>query len=1085
MWRGELVPKISGLSVGSGDMPASRFDTSTTASFVTAPSVQSSSSPRRPQVVLSPRPSLPPLATRTQSSLDIPTRPSGSPLSELINGLKRHGTLHGTGESSNSDAETMAHYDNRPTIAAGPLPPVRFPTSSTTHHGTSSRRSYEHDLELPPSPSPSSGQKRRNTFGGGEAGAEQAWRGEDMSLSTSPRYGRAATASDSAARSPASGAAVALGSAMVGDLTVSEIEGHLEAVEAALHANSLNGGFDPDSLRRHMTSPERRRAVRLSMVANDGSYAEVPPPTSNAGEGNRVTLPPSSQAAIAAAVKQVRRALSSTQLQRNAQQPEFLEDNEPLPFEDQHESFARSPEHVARRDVTPMRAARIRQESMRDVELAYERMRELVQSAAAIAISPQRSPPSSRRRNALAAARHRAAASPDGRRERARSVASLPPSNSFGPEGLLLRSAVRGSKGHNRAQSALTVPPSSSLSGLMGMPSEREEESFRGRGAHASPRRAASSSPVKRNRLDEEQQAKSKVEAPQHSAQKRISVDASRSAGSGSAGDHTSPSTVAKTQGTPRSPHSDANEVVDESWDADRSPSLQTRSHHEKQPQQQHRRNAAGLSPVLGPSMERSPPSEVRPLALASAESARTIEDQRRRARAHLSATSTRAFQQRTPTPTLAAYRAHGDTSSTRDWASTRPSSSGDTRYASAQTSSKYLRRRSGPPEEQRSLEIEGRASSTASPTPQSVVALQRRHHLEKDSLLDSLARTQREIGDLRTANQELESDLRQEVTRTLQLERELVRRDEREADVGQRLARLEAQLAAERSERMLLAEQLAGLLGHADGHGGSLDESSIGVARGVDSARSSRNLHPVLGALISHSGSGSGSGSHGHLLSHNPPESPSLHSYPSVLGLQLGAGEADWENLMDEEPPPLTRQSSPMTLRTRADQSDTSLDSGLGDEADDDEDAQPAHVSRETAGGISRRSPHRSGTPSLLPIPTSSASNSISTAGGGMSSIVRRFPASLAINLANASGDRKISNATTGTTGGDSSFTAQTDSPVGSFIEAFGHHHGYYDPRRPQGYDPLAMDTKTEAALLESLDDAEPTPVASRFEHL
>lgn len=65
-----------------------------------------------------------------------------------------------------------------------------------------------------------------------------------------------------------------------------------------------------------------------------------------------------------------------------------------------------------------------------------------------------------------------------------------------------------------------------------------------------------------------------------------------------------------------------------------------------------------------------------------------------------------------------------------------------------------------------------------------------------------------------------------------------------------------------------------------------------------------------------------------------------------------------------------------------------------------------------------------------------------------------------------------------TATTGGDTSYSARTVSPVGSFIATLPGHTdklsaispmhsagGYYDPRRPHGYDPV------DSSVLDVLD--------------
>ncbi len=70
-----------------------------------------------------------------------------------------------------------------------------------------------------------------------------------------------------------------------------------------------------------------------------------------------------------------------------------------------------------------------------------------------------------------------------------------------------------------------------------------------------------------------------------------------------------------------------------------------------------------------------------------------------------------------------------------------------------------------------------------------------RRHELEKESLLDTLERMRAENAELHARHGHLTSDLHAEVTRVLELERELERRDSREVTLIGQIQVLESEL--------------------------------------------------------------------------------------------------------------------------------------------------------------------------------------------------------------------------------------------------------------------------------------------------
>ncbi len=162
------------------------------------------------------------------------------------------------------------------------------------------------------------------------------------------------------------------------ELTVTEIERNLAAIEAALHDNSIAGSFDP-SIIRGLGSPEQPLTASLNLNATAES------PTKASGQtGERISLQPGSHEAIALAVKEVRHALSQSQLSRDAEE----QVEEMQPEDDVGDETAGTMHRLISHDSTPARNARLRQRSMREVEETYGRMVNIVTASAGIVPSP-------------------------------------------------------------------------------------------------------------------------------------------------------------------------------------------------------------------------------------------------------------------------------------------------------------------------------------------------------------------------------------------------------------------------------------------------------------------------------------------------------------------------------------------------------------------------------------------------------------------------------------------------------------------------------------------------------------------------
>ncbi len=203
------------------------------------------------------------------------------------------------------------------------------------------------------------------------------------------------------------------------EVKVSEIESHLAAVEAALQDNRAEEASilllcDRECRMRltlcmpiHLRPacfPERaacnRRRITVEASTEDlalpGSWTQDTSSFIMSDDGRRITLAPESHEALADAVRSVRRAISSSQLTENDGSGTAIANHsvETLGMESFVSEVA---EPVSERapvgdvsvlsEATPARAARRRQEGMRDIEEAYSRMLALVQSSA-IGVTP-------------------------------------------------------------------------------------------------------------------------------------------------------------------------------------------------------------------------------------------------------------------------------------------------------------------------------------------------------------------------------------------------------------------------------------------------------------------------------------------------------------------------------------------------------------------------------------------------------------------------------------------------------------------------------------------------------------------------
>lgn len=881
------------------------------------------------------------LSVSTKSTFDsiksIP-RAAPSPLSELIENLEQRISSSSTPVSTPKNRELSLDKDakmqdgNRSQPIRKQQATVQFPSST---HDTSFSTSIDDDQDESnfshiSQETPSALTPKRNTFGGDvydRSGADKS-----PYLDVHSEFGHVRR-----------------------DVSMQDIETSLAAVEAALHDHIVEGSMDANVLRQHILSPYNAGNI------STGSFSVFN--ASNAGVDEmeqagldedarlaRITLPPEQHTAIVNAVRQVRKAISSSQLPQIpneedsdvSRSPQFeivpaivspnrtngkltnerKASNDLLTSPSNAQQFSlqnqRSP---ALRESTPMRAARVRQESMQDVEQAYARMIELVRSAAGIDLIPSPMPLNrtfSGRRSTLSQPTPASQSANEPYEPRSSALSYVEAAQESPSQKLSKQSYVR-----ERTQSAAptpfsyqqiqrqnlaeltdqndqpVVPPlppisatssrsarqqllrdSDALSRYMGplpdLSEETSDSALRGRSSNVSlgsfgSRRAASSSPprlyTKLSSVPAEEHTRSLLNGPKDKDVSQLprkfdipvepvqytGIGSSSATGSGGGtGSGTSPSITVKTQGTPRLPdienhtngegrpthvRSTSQQVQDWQMRSRFSSPSSTRFPTEQQSKRTSAASNDSSSVAAG----------IRSMALTG----KQIEEQLqyRRTRNHIASqgsgsggggvgngsiathahTHSNSFTGGNQSPALVSvnggasvhnpesisgsYRRSG---SIRDWgrledlhySSIRPASGAS--GSLAQFTKSYHSARGGfenseASETARLALLNGRIASPSS----SVSALQRRHALERDSLLDMLDRTRTEALDVRSRNEQLQSDLHQEVTRVLELQREVERQREREEELNKRVQALEDELKAEHADRVRIGELL------------------------------------------------------------------------------------------------------------------------------------------------------------------------------------------------------------------------------------------------------------------------------------
>ncbi|KAE8225672.1 hypothetical protein CF319_g1615 [Tilletia indica] len=400
-----------------------------------------------------------------------------------------------------------------------------------------------------------------------------------------------------------------------------------------------------------------------------------------------------------------------------------------------------------------------------------------------------------------------------------------------------------------------------------------------------------------------------------------------------------------------------------------------------------------------------------------------------------------------------------------------------------------------------------GEGAALSEPDNPAMETMRRRHELERNSLLDALEQTRTENAHLQTANRQLQSDLHAEVTRVLQLERELERQMAHGETLGARLGELDlrvGELQAELAQGSALERYELSISRLPPGH------SPIGLS----------DLSDEGSYLDSRAPSGSGPNHGGPVMSSptvvqsvlppqtisipsvatarevkgtrpRPTSSPSLHNYPSVLGLEVDERELRW-TLADEKQPRGTSPSpdkhlhtdqtmgvatpedlvsapfpsiptsqflerntrargplrdSPLGVSSTISTSPNSFN--VSGPSSTDRTSAPSdsvgggngsvhglglhhhhHHGQASAGGgsgqVKPSSMYTSSPKRVLPVITTTSSSSP----GGATTSPRRRRATF------EGGDRIVSAATTGAS---SSFTAQTESPAASYVSGFG----------------------------------------------
>lgn len=696
------------------------------------------------------------------------------------------------------------------------------------------------------------------------------------------------------------------------DVSVSEIEISLAAVEAALKNHRIQGSLDPNPLRPYFFLPRQHAdASFTSLQAHNGSFAALEEAglqgvaaaatssnsLSDASQQQlaRVRIEPEQERAITDAIRQVRRAISSSNLPQIPNEegstlsgsPRFAttDDTDFEPMEvianetqrTEQSGNGETPQPTLRttslsRESTPMRAARNREESMQDVEQAYQRMLDLVSSAAGIEIgtpSPmpaaktwcrrttqsQPTPASARTSKTAALASDGSPQSRAFTRDRTKSAAPTP----FSQE----RASTQARQpplpsSLSRAARQQLLRESDSLSRVVGaLPGLSEENieaerGLRGRSSNLSQgsRRAMSASPP-RSRfssavdvMTDDVAASRVATAKEAGVPARAATVSSRNGSGGSAQGgnlpSTSPSATGKTQGTPR-----LSEVDHHSELPELSTAAQGYPHFRSQSQQVadwRRTRLSSASPISvrhgapvsnrmsGASFDSSSVARPGPIAGSADSQRRLLEDQSafrasagRGPHAKQFSAATSTADQHSPIASASAHTAPFRESSAMSFAQPSPIHnwrSGGTGSAFSHTADVpfYAQEARGgtqaydssgmAPTNRSIFAAGGRLSDVVSPA-QSLLAAQRRHTLERNSLLDMLERSRAENAELRASKGQLQADLHQEVTRVLELDRELSRQREQEMILASRIESLEEELKEEHADRVRIGELL------------------------------------------------------------------------------------------------------------------------------------------------------------------------------------------------------------------------------------------------------------------------------------
>lgn len=398
------------------------------------------------------------------------------------------------------------------------------------------------------------------------------------------------------------------------EVKVSEIESHLAAVEAALQDNRQEGSFDLTSLRQRMSyasyaihanpsssSMASREAFAQSTLqvaqksADEltlpGAWAEDNSSFIMTGdERRRITLAPESHEALADAVRSVRRAISSSQL-NDTDGPRSALTSRSVDTLGMESFMSDVAEPAGERtlageismlsEATPARAAKKRQEGMRDIEEAYGRMLALVQSSAVgVTPSPQLrgeegrlgfEPPRRPIKLSQGGGSGSLSVSPLAKAS-TKTDEPLSQSTQANRAGLEGVRSSQPSRIQTRAPMSAENRTSTSLSGLMGMPLDIHPHMLRqasistvssvqdvsksdqvdvGAFRRRPPSDARSISSRYSQALSRDHGASSVIDSD--GFRKRFSTDNTTVGRASSGGGHTSPSATAKTQGTPRS----------------------------------------------------------------------------------------------------------------------------------------------------------------------------------------------------------------------------------------------------------------------------------------------------------------------------------------------------------------------------------------------------------------------------------------------------------------------------------------------------------------------------------------------------